>query len=121
MTARSQSSTGVRAREMNLYRRYFDLVAAGRKTIEVRVQYPNLRNLAAGDHIRLVCGRDDALTRVARYTSFEEMLDAEGAANVNPDSPREQQPANIRRIYGPEKEALGVLAIEIELLQPTTA
>ncbi|MFG1879140.1 ASCH domain-containing protein [Sphaerisporangium sp. NPDC049003] len=108
---------GMRAREMNLYRRYFDLVAAGRKTIEVRVQYPNLRTLAAGDHIRFVCGRDDCLTRVRRvavYTSFEEMLDTEGPINVNPDSPREQQLANIRRIYGPEKEALGVLAIEIE-------
>ncbi|MGI5293004.1 ASCH domain-containing protein [Nonomuraea polychroma] len=121
MTARPASSTGVRAREMNLHRCYFDLVATGRKTIEVRVQYPNLRKLKAGDHIRFVCGRDDALTRikrVTRYTSFEEMLDAEGAANVNPDSPREQQLANIRRIYGPEKEALGVLAIEIELLTP---
>jgi hypothetical protein len=54
------------------------------------VQYPNLRNLKAGDHIRFVCGRDDALTqvkRVARYNGFEEMLDAEGPANVNPDSP----------------------------------
>jgi ASC-1-like (ASCH) protein len=66
---------------MNLYRRYFDLVAAGTKIIEVRGQYPNLRDLAAGDHIRFVCGRDDALTRVkrvTRYASFEEMLDAEG-------------------------------------------
>lgn len=119
MTARPATTTGVRAREMNLYRRYFDLVAAGTKTIEVRVQYPNLRNLAAGDHIRFVCGRDDALTRVkrvARYTSFEEMLDTEGPERVNPTSPRDQQLANIRRIYGPEKEALGVLAIEIELL-----
>ncbi|WP_250904718.1 ASCH domain-containing protein [Nonomuraea sp. NEAU-A123] len=109
------------AREMNLYRRYFDLVATGRKTIEVRVQYPNLRTLTVGDHIRFVCGRDDALTRVkrvARYASFEEMLDTEGPANVNPDSPRDQQLANIRRIYGPEKEVLGVLAIEIELLDP---
>ena len=80
------------------------------------MQYPNLRSLKAGDHIRFVCGRDDALTRVkwvSRYGSFEEMLDAEGPANVNPDSPREQQLADIRRIYGPEKEALGVLAIEI--------
>ncbi|MFK4042936.1 hypothetical protein ACI2LC_44655 [Nonomuraea wenchangensis] len=58
---------------------------------------------------------------MSRYTSFEEMLDAAGPANVNPDSPREQQLANIRRIYGPEKEGLGVLAIEIELLQPATA
>ncbi|MDL4770720.1 hypothetical protein [Actinomadura xylanilytica] len=81
-------------------------------------------NMKAGDHIGFVCGRDDAFTRVkrvARYASFEEMLDVEGAANVNPDSPREQQLANIRRIYGPEKEALDVLAVEIELLQPATA
>ncbi|WP_327104901.1 ASCH domain-containing protein [Nonomuraea glycinis] len=124
MTARPQSSTGVRAREMNLYRRYFDLVAADRKTIEVRVQYPNLRNLAADDHIRLVCGRDDALPRakrVTRYTSFEEMLDAEGAANVNPDSPREQQLANIRRIYGPEKEALGGRPEPLGVVRPPAA
>ena len=121
MTARPAPKAGVRAREMNLHRRYFDLVATGRKSIEVRVQYPNLRTLTAGDHIRFVCGRDDALTRVkrvARYASFEEMIDTEGPANVNPDSPRDQQLANIRRIYGPEKEALGVLAIEIELLDP---
>ncbi|NVI86724.1 ASCH domain-containing protein [Actinomadura sp. BRA 177] len=106
---------------MKLYRRYFDLVAAGRKTIEIRVQYPKLRKLEAGDHIRFICGRDDVLTqvkRVARYSSFEEMLDSEDPVNVNPDSPRDQQLANIRRIYGPEKEALGVLAIEISLVGP---
>ena len=121
MSARPATPASSRAREMNLFRRYFDLVASGRKTIEVRVQYPNLRKLAPGDRIRFICGRDDVLTvvkRVARYRSFEEMLDAEGSANVNPDSPREQQLANIRRIYGPEKEALGVLAIEIELERP---
>ncbi len=117
--ARPDNAPTVRAREMNLYRRYFDLVAEGTKTIEVRVQYPNLRTLAAGDHIRFVCGRDEALTRVkrvTRYTSFEELLDTEGPGKVNPTSPRHQQLTNIRRIYGPEKEALGVLAIEIELL-----
>ncbi|WP_329426992.1 ASCH domain-containing protein [Streptosporangium sp. NBC_01495] len=106
-----------RARHMNLYRRYFDLVASGRKTIEVRVQYANLRNLAAGQYIRFACGTDECLTRVvrvARYTSFDEMLDTESPANVNPDSPRQEQLANIRRIYTPEKEALGVLAIQIE-------
>jgi ASC-1-like (ASCH) protein len=120
MTARPPAAATIRAREMNLYRRYFDLVADGSKTIEVRVRYPNLRNLAAGDHIRFVCGRDECLTRVKRvttYDSFEAMLDSEGPENVNPASPREQQLANIRRIYGPEKEALGVLAIEIERVQ----
>ncbi|MGI5155845.1 ASCH domain-containing protein [Microbispora sp. CA-102843] len=117
MSARPTTAAAPRAREMNLYRRYFDLLAAGRKTIEVRVRYPNLRNLAAGQHIRFLCGRDECLTRIKRvavYDSFEELLDTEGPERVNPDSPRAQQLANIRRIYGPEKEALGVLAIEVE-------
>jgi ASC-1-like (ASCH) protein len=121
MTARHAATTGARVREMNIYRRYFDLVAAGRKTIEVRVQYPKLCELAAGDHIRFVCGRDEALTvvrRVTRYRSFEELLDGESPGNVNPDSSRNEQLASIRSIYGPEKEALGVLAIEIKLLRP---
>ncbi|WP_369405788.1 ASCH domain-containing protein, partial [Streptacidiphilus anmyonensis] len=110
-----------RARHMNLYRCYFDLVASGRKTIEVRVQYDNLRRLEAGQYIRFACGKDECLTkvvRVARYSSFEEMLDTEGPANVNPDSPRDEQLTNIRKIYGPEKEALGVLAIQIERVGP---
>jgi len=117
MTSQPEPDAAPPVREMSLYRRYFDLVASGRKTIEVRVQYPNLRKLAAGEHIRFICGGDECLTvvkRVARYSSFDRMLDAEGPERVNPDSPREQQLANIRRIYGPEKEALGVLAIEIE-------
>ncbi|GAA3128854.1 hypothetical protein GCM10017687_50010 [Streptomyces echinatus] len=42
------------------------------------------------------------------------MLDAEGPARVDPDASREEQLSSIRGIYGPEKEALGVLAIEIE-------
>jgi ASC-1-like (ASCH) protein len=44
------------------------------------------------------------------------MLDTEGPENVNPTSPRDQQLANIHRIYTPEKEALGVLAIKIEFV-----
>ncbi len=117
MNARPTAPAGGRAREMNLYRRYFDLVASGAKTIEVRVRYDNLRKLVPGDRIRFVCEGDECLTLVKRvtvYSSFEEMLDTEGPENVNPTSTREQQLANIRRIYGPEKEALGVLAIEIE-------
>lgn len=32
---------------------------------------------------------------------------------MNPDVSRDQQLADIRGIYGPEKEALGVLAVEL--------
>lgn len=110
-----------RVHELNLYRRYFDLVAAGQKTIEVRVKYPHLEDLAAGDVIRFrIKGTDEScdvlVKRVTEYKTFEELLDGEGPANVNPASSREQQLANIREIYPAEKEALGALAIEIELL-----
>jgi ASC-1-like (ASCH) protein len=110
------AAPGDRIWEMSLRRVYFDLVASGRKSIEVRVCYPKLDGLGAGDRIRFMCGGDDCLTRVARvavYTSFEEMIDAEGAENVNPDLSRDQQLADIRDIYGPEKEALGVMAVEV--------
>ncbi|GGW33335.1 hypothetical protein GCM10010503_06700 [Streptomyces lucensis JCM 4490] len=112
------SDTTARVRELNLYRHYFDLVAAGTKTIEVRVKYPHLADLAAGDTIRFrVKGTDETcevkVKRVTEYPDFETLLDGEGPANVNPTATREQQLANIRAIYPPEKEALGALAIEI--------
>ncbi|MFD4790119.1 ASCH domain-containing protein [Streptomyces sp. NPDC058459] len=114
-------TAAARFRELNLYRRYFDLVAAGRKTIEVRVKYPHLEDLAAGGVIRFrIKGTDETcdvlVRRVTEYRSFEDLLDGEGPANVDPASARERQLARIREIYPAEKEALGALAIEIELL-----
>ncbi|CAM5672253.1 MULTISPECIES: ASCH domain-containing protein [Streptomyces] len=113
-----------RVHELSLYRQYFDLVAAGTKTIEVRVKYPHLADLAAGDTIRFrIKGTDETcevkVKRVTEYPDFEALLDGEGPVNVNPTASRDQQLGNIRAIYPPEKEALGVLAIKISRLEPT--
>jgi ASC-1-like (ASCH) protein len=115
------SNTTPRVRELNLYRQYFDLVAAGTKTIEVRVKYPHLADLAVGDVIRFrIKGTDETceveVERVNEYADFEALLDGEGPSNVNPTVSRDEQLANIRAIYPPEKEALGALAIRIELI-----
>ncbi|WP_405536114.1 ASCH domain-containing protein [Streptomyces sp. NBC_00075] len=117
------TDTTARVRELNLYRQYFGLVAAGTKTIEVRVKYPHLADLAVGDTIRFrIKGSDETcevrVIRVTEYADFEALLDGEGAANVNPTATRDEQLANIRAIYPPQKEAFGALAIEIALLQP---
>ncbi|WP_432043303.1 ASCH domain-containing protein [Streptomyces cadmiisoli] len=111
----------VRVRELNLYRRYFALVVAGRKTIEVRVKYPHLEALVPGDVIRFrVQGTDGwcdvQFKRVTEYGTFEELLDAEGVGNINPASSREQQLTDIREIHPAKKEALGALAVRIEPL-----
>lgn len=110
-------ATRPRAREMPIYKRYFDLIASGAKTIEVRVAYDNNKRLAPDQLIRFTCRDEQCLTRivrVGRYTSFEEMFDREDVAAVNPTATRDEQLTNIRLIYPPEKEALGVIAIEIE-------
>lgn len=113
--------TRPRAHEMGIYKRYFDLIASGRKTTEIRVNDSSRRNIKAGALIRFRCQGEELLTRVtrvARYVNFEKMFDHEEAASVNPIATREEQLANIRQIYPPEREALGVVAIGVELVDP---
>ncbi|WP_282703107.1 ASCH domain-containing protein [Streptomyces sp. CC219B] len=115
------SDATTRVHELNLYRQYFDLVAAGTKTIEVRVKYPHLADLDAGDTICFrIKGTDETcevkVVRVTEYADFEALLDGEGPSHVNPTATRDEQLTNIRAIYPPEKEALGALAIQIRPL-----
>lgn len=110
-------ATRERAREMPIYKRYFDLIASGAKTIEVRVAYASNKRLAAGQLLKFTCRGEQCLTRIVRiahYISFEEMFDHESAATVNPTATRAEQLANIRLIYPADKEALGVMAIEVD-------
>ncbi|MGH3896685.1 MAG: ASCH domain-containing protein [Pseudonocardiaceae bacterium] len=118
MTARPTEPV-VRAHEMGIYKRYFDLIATGRKTTEIRVNDSSRRKIKEGSLIRFRCQGDQVLTRVvrvARYDTFEEMFNHESVASVNPLATRDEQLANIRQIYPPEREALGVVALGIELV-----
>jgi ASC-1-like (ASCH) protein len=111
----------IRAHEMGIYKRYFDLIATGRKTTEIRVNDSSRRKIKEGSLIRFRCQGDQVLTRVTavtRYATFEEMFDHQDVASVNPLATRAEQLANIRQIYPPEREALGVVAIGIELIDP---
>jgi ASC-1-like (ASCH) protein len=108
-----------RVHEMGIYKRYFDLIRAGTKTTEIRVNDSSRERLKVGDLLRFRCRDEDVLTRItrlARYATFEEMFDHEPVSAVNPTALREDQLRNIREIYPPEREALGVVAIGIELV-----
>jgi ASC-1-like (ASCH) protein len=92
MTARPREQV-VRAHEMGIYKRYFDLVAGGRKTTEIRVNDSSRKKIKEGALIRFRCQGDEVLTRVtrvARYASFEEMFKHEEVASVNPLATREE-------------------------------
>jgi ASC-1-like (ASCH) protein len=81
---------------------------------------PCLEDPAVGDTIRFrIKGTDETrdvnVLRVTDYPDFRALLDGEGPSNVNPTASCDEQLANIRTIYPPEKDALGALAIEMKL------
>jgi ASC-1-like (ASCH) protein len=120
MTARPTEPI-VRAHEMGIYKRYFDLIATGRKTTEIRVNDSSRQKIKEGSLIRFRCQGDQVLTRVtrvARYADFDDMFAYETVTSVNPLATKQEQLANIRQIYPPDREALGVVAIGIELVDP---
>lgn len=110
------------AKTMTIYRKYFDLIAEGRKTVEVRVAYPKNTTLAAGQMLRFVSGEavlDTRITAVHAYDSFEAMADAEDIETISGEpQTREEIITACRQIYPTAKEALGVLAIHLALIEP---
>jgi len=93
---------------MGVHRTYFDLIVTSDKSTEIRVNDRRRRMIREGSLIRFHREGNEVLTRVTRvgrYSSFEEMLDHEPIASINPLATREEQLANIRRSYPTEREA----------------
>jgi ASC-1-like (ASCH) protein len=117
-------SDTVPGHRLNLRKPYLKLITDGIKTVEVRVGYPRMRKIQAGHELTFVSGDDTVATRVKRvteYENFETMLDYEDAVAIGGDlgESRDELLAVIREIYPPEKEKLGVLAIQIERMRTT--
>ena len=93
---------------------YLQQILAGRKTVEVRVAYTNITRLEPGDTLLLNDRYHYQLSGIRRYTDFEALVAAEDPAAIAPDlADRAALLAACRVIYPPEKEALGVVALEI--------
>ncbi len=94
---------------------YLQQILSGRKTVEVRVAYSNIARLEPGDGLLLNGRYPYSITAIRRYPDFEALVAAEDAAAIAPDlSGRQALLAACRAIYPPEKEALGVVALQIE-------
>jgi ASC-1-like (ASCH) protein len=107
-------------REINIRKEYLKLITDGVKTVEVRVGYPRMRTIQPGQELTFVCGDQrvpTTVTRVTEYASFDDMLDHEDPRSIGGElgESRDDLLAVIRNIYPPEKERLGVLAIEIQM------
>lgn len=109
-----------RVRGMTIYKRFFDMINAGTKTVEVRVGYSSMKKIKEGQYIRFECRDEKCLTRVRRvsnYSSFEAMLEAEPLEAINPSTNKKDQLTELRQIFSTDREALGVIAIEIEKVE----
>jgi ASC-1-like (ASCH) protein len=98
MTARPTEAV-VRAHEMGIYKRYFDLIATGRKTTVIRVNDSSRKKIKVGSLIRFRCQGDEVLTRVTRvvrYDSLDAMFDHESVASVNRHRTRRSTPDRAR-------------------------
>lgn len=105
------------ARTLWIKEQYLQHILAGDKTIEVRVAYPNITRLQPGDLICLNERHAAVVLRLACYPSFEELLQSEDPARIAPHLDRQELLSALRAIYPPEKEALGVVALELELIK----
>lgn len=84
-----------------------------RKTIEVRVGYSNIRRLKVGNILLLNDRYPFTIRRIGSYFNFEELLQEEDPVRCAPDLTLEQLLPALRSHYPTEKEALGVIALEI--------
>ena len=96
---------------------YLFQILAGRKTVEVRAGYDNIRRLQPGDRLKLNDEHLATIRRVGRYTDFEELLAHEDPAAIAPDLAGDSTALldALRQIYPSEKEALGAVALDLEI------
>jgi ASC-1-like (ASCH) protein len=104
----------MRAKTLWIREKYLAAIRQGRKTVEVRVAYPNIARLEVGDRLLLNKEVPYGIRRIEHYASFEELLAHEDPSDIAPDLPPGEVLPTLRAIYPPEKEALGIVAPEIE-------
>lgn len=102
-------------RNMRMKRRFFDLIMQGKKDLEVRVGYDQIRRIEIGEHLRLSTANRTAVIVVKdkrTYETFTDMLAHERASRIAPDDPDGVE-ALLHEIYPSHKERLGVIVLEI--------
>lgn len=106
-----------RTHKFRIKRKYYDLLLAGTKTLEIRVGYSAIKKVRRGDTIMFpdYSKLQFTVTRVAKYNSFADMARHEDLTKVVPRMSSQKVLEVLENIYTPDKESLGVYVIELEL------
>jgi len=95
-------------------RQFLEEILAGRKTLEVRVGYSNIRQLTPGTQLLLNGEYSVRIKAIRRYDSFEKMISEEDPEKIVPGVGKNEVLQVLKTIYPPFKEKLGVFVIELE-------
>lgn len=104
----------MRTKTLWLRDEYMAQILNGSKTVEVRAAYSNIVRLQTGDRLLLNDRHPYLIRRVTPYGSLNELLAHEDPTTIAPDLSSEELLAALQTLYPPVKEALGIVAIEIE-------
>jgi ASC-1-like (ASCH) protein len=92
---------------------FLESILAGKKTVEVRVFYPNLRSLKRGEVIEFNGQYPFKVGDIRMYKNFDELVKNEDAEKIVPGKTAAELLHILRKLYPPGKESLGALAIEL--------
>lgn len=103
-------------RVIRLKQKYLDFMRSGKKDLEVRVAYSNMKTVRPGELIRFVSRNDElavTIEDVRRYQDFDQLLQHEDHRRIVPDMSVDEVRSLLGEIYPPKKQALGVLVFEV--------
>lgn len=96
---------------------YLEHIKSGRKKIEVRVAYPQLRGIQPGDKIIFNEQVPAVVTGMKRYETFRQVLREEPIEKIFPDEPSFERA--VKRFHGMypkwKENRYGVIAIKFKL------
>ena len=94
---------------------YFDQLKSGKKTLEIRVGYPQIKKAQKGDIITFenYGFNEFDIKDVRIYQTIAEMLDAEGVEKVLPGLTRGAALHTLQKIYPKDRKKLGVYVLEL--------
>lgn len=109
-------------KSLRFKRKYFEMIQSGKKDLECRLNYPNLRTIKRGDEIKLFWENSSLIVKVIDirfYENFEEMLSKERTERLIPDMNYQEALREYEIIYPKSRvdKFGGLLVLEIKRTQ----
>ncbi len=109
---------GTTVRKLRIKYPYFRDIMSGKKSLEVRVGYDNIKKFREGELLQLETSRTSGVVRIKSiriYDNFADMLAIEPWREIVPQVDSQEAAVKLlREIYPVNKERLGVHVIEVE-------